>query len=264
MIAHRLTGNPDGPPLLLLNGGMMTIAAWEPIAAPLGERYRVVRCDFRGQLLSPGEPEPRLEAHVADLVALLNLLGTGRIHVAGASFGALIGLLFAALHPERVASVAALTATEQITPEMWEGTARLREAALAAVDGGDGGVVYDLLIPQTYSPGYLETNAAALALYRRQIAALPTVWFQGLVGILGALEGLDLRPVLPRIQSPALIVGAGEDRIFPPEHSWALAKVIPGAHLAMIPGAPHGAVVESAGRIVEILRDFLDSLDPLP
>lgn len=260
MIAHRLTGSPEGPPLLLLNGGMMTIAAWEPIAAPLGERYRVVRCDFRGQLLSPGEPEPRLEAHVADLAALLDHLGIARIHVAGASFGALVGLPFAALHPERVASIAALTATEQITPEMWEGTARLREAALAAVDGGDGGVVYDLLIPQTYSPGHLEINAGGLALYRRQIAALPPVWFRGLAGILGALEGLDLRPVLPRIQAPALVVGAGEDRIFPPEHSWALAKAIPGAHLAMIPGAPHGAVVQCAARIVEILRDFLDPL----
>lgn len=260
MIAHRLTGSPEGPRLLLLNGGMMTIAAWEPIAAPLGERYRVVRCDFRGQFLSPGEPEPRLEAHVADLAALLDFLGIDRIHVAGASFGALTGLLFAAMHPERVTSMTAITATEQVTPEMWEGTARLREAALAAAEGGDGGVVFDLLIPQTYSPAYVETNGAALALYRRQIAALPAVWFRGLAGILSALEGLDLRPILPRIQAPALVVGAGEDRIFPPEHSWALAKGIPGAHLAMIPGAPHGAVVEESARVVEVLRDFLDPI----
>jgi 3-oxoadipate enol-lactonase len=260
MIAHRLTGNPEGPPLLLLNGGMMSIAAWEPIAAPLGERYHVVRCDLRGQLLSPGEPEPRLEAHVADLAALLDHLGIERIHLAGASFGALVGLFFAAMHPERVTSVAAVTATEQVTSEMWEGTLRLREAALAAAEGGDGAVVFDLLIPQTYSPAYLETNAAALSLYRRQIAALPPVWFRGLAGILSSLEGLDLRPVLPRIQAPALVAGAGEDRVFPPEHSWALAKGIPGAHLAMIPGAPHGAIVEESARVVEILRDFLDPL----
>ena len=260
MIFHRLTGNPEGPPLLLLNGGMMTIAAWEPVAAPLGERYRVVRCDFRGQLLSPGEPEPRLEAHVADLAALLDHLGIERLHVAGASFGALAGLLFAAMHPERAVSMTAITATEQITPEMWAGTARLREAALAAAAGGDGGVVYDLLIPQTYSPSYLETNAAALALYRRQMASLPPVWFRGIAGILSSLEGLDLRPHLPRIQAPALVIGAAEDRIFPTEHSWALAKAIPGAHLAMIPGAPHGVVVEDPARVVEILRDFLDPL----
>jgi pimeloyl-ACP methyl ester carboxylesterase len=260
MIAHRITGNPDGPPLLLLNGGMMTIAAWEPVAAPLGERYKVIRCDFRGQLLSPGEPEPRFSAHVDDVVALLDALRIERVHVAGASFGAFAALLLAALHPGRVASVSAVTAAERVTPGMWEDSARLRDAALAAAGGGDGGVVFDLLIPATYTPAYLETNAATLALYRRQIALMPPVWFKGVAGILSALNGLDLRPVLPRIEAPALVVGAGEDRIFPPEHSWALGKAIPGAKLVMLPGAAHGVVVEEAARVAEVLRDFLDPL----
>ncbi|HSK74826.1 MAG TPA: alpha/beta fold hydrolase [Thermoanaerobaculia bacterium] len=260
MIAHRVTGNPSGPPLLLLNGGLMTIAAWEPIAAPLGESWKVIRCDFQGQLLSPGEPEPRLQAHVDDVIALLDELRIERTHVAGASFGALVGLLLAAGHPERVASISAITATERILPEMWESSARLRDAALAAADGGDGGVVYDLLIPATYSPSYLEANAATLALYRRQIALMPAVWFRGVVGILSALEGLDLRPVLPRIEAPALVVGAGEDRVFPPEHSWALGTSIPGAKLVMLPGAAHGAIVEEPARVAEMLREFLEPL----
>ena len=260
MIAHRITGNPDGPPLLLLNGGMMTIPAWEPIAAPLGETWKVIRCDFRGQLLSPGEPEPRLEAHGDDLIALLDGLRIERAHVAGASFGALVGLLLAAGHPERVASISAITATERILPRMWEGSARLRDAALAAADGGDGGAVFDLLIPQTYSPAYLEANAATLAQYRRQISLMPSIWFRGIAGILSALEGVDLRPLLPRIEVPALVVGAGEDRIFPPEHSWALGTTLPGAKLVMLPGAAHGVVVEEPARVAEALREFLGPL----
>lgn len=260
MIAHRVTGNPDGPPLLFLNGGMMTIAAWEPIAAPLGETWKVIRCDFRGQLLSPGEPEPRLGAHVDGLIALLDGLRIERAHVAGASFGALVGLLLTAGHPERVASISAITATERILPDMWEGSARMRDAALAAADGGDGGVVFDLLIPQTYSPAYLEANAATLALYRRQIALMPPVWFRGIARILEALEGVDLRSVLPCIEVPALVVGAGEDRIFPPEHSWALGTAIPGAKLVMLPGAAHGVVVEEPARVAEVLRGFLEPL----
>lgn len=260
LIAHRLTGKDAGPPLLLLNGGMMTIAAWEPVAAPLGEAYRVVRCDFRGQLFSPGVPEPRLEAHVADVVALLDALGIERTHVAGTSFGGLVGLLLAALHPERVASVAAVTVTDRVTPEMWEGTVLLREAALAAASGGDGGAVYDLLIPATYSPAYLEANAAALVLYRRQVAALPAIWFEGVAGILSALEGLDLTPHAPRIQAPTLVLAAGEDRIFPPEHSRVLAEAIPNARLTIVAGAPHGFAVEQPAAVVEALLGFLDGL----
>ncbi|MRR12138.1 alpha/beta hydrolase, partial [bacterium] len=46
VLAHRVDGRGD--PLLLLNGGMMSLSAWEELARPLAERYRVVRCDFRG------------------------------------------------------------------------------------------------------------------------------------------------------------------------------------------------------------------------
>ena len=202
LLAHRVTGNPDGPPLFLLNGGLMTMAAWEKIAAPLEDAFRIVRCDFRGQLFSPGVPEPRLEPHAEDLVALLDALEIERIHAAGTSFGALVALRLAALHPERVASVIAITATEKVTPELWAASARVRDACLEAVAGGDGGRVYDLVIPATYSPEYLEANAATLALYRRQVGLLPAAWYAGLAPIIGVLEGLDLTPYLPLIQAP--------------------------------------------------------------
>ncbi|HEY7214564.1 MAG TPA: alpha/beta hydrolase, partial [Thermoanaerobaculia bacterium] len=192
LLAHRLTGNPDGPPLLFLNGGMMTISSWERIAAPLGDSYRIVRCDLRGQLLSPGEPAPSLDAHVADVIALLDFLGVDRVHAAGTSYGALVALRFAILHPERAASVIAIATTERITPEHWEGTVEVRAAALAAAAGGDGGQVLDLIFPVTYSPEYLEANAAVLAAHRHQTSLLPPIWFRGLARILSSLEGLDL------------------------------------------------------------------------
>ena len=139
MLTYRTDGH--GEPVLLLNGGMMTFTAWEPIAVALAPRFQVVRCDFRGQLLSPGEPEPSLEAHVRDLVELIDGLELDRVHVVGTSYGGLVGLLFAALHPERTASVTAIAATGRITPEFWESTARCRELALEAAEGGVGGLV---------------------------------------------------------------------------------------------------------------------------
>ncbi len=260
LLTHRVTGNPDGPPVFLLNGGLMTMAAWEKIAVALEDAYRVVRCDFRGQLFSPGVPEPRLEFHAEDLVALLDSLGIERIHATGTSFGALVALRLAALHPERVASVIAITATEKVTPELWESSAAVRDACLEAIAGGaggDGGRVYDLIIPVTYSPEYLEANAAALAFYRRQVALLPAAWYQGLAPIIGVLEGLDLTPFLPWIQAPTLIVAGERDVMFPLEHSQALAAAIPHARLEIVPGGSHGLVIEQPEKTVEILRAFL-------
>lgn len=258
ILGHRITGNLDGPPLLLLNGGMMTMGAWEPVAASLGEDFRVIRCDFRGQIFSPGEPEPNLEAHVADVIALLDGLGIDRVHVAGTSFGGFVAVKLAALHPGRVASITVIAAGERITPDLWEGSAKTREAALAAAAGtGDGGRVLDHVLPATYSPGYLEANAGLLGTHRRQTALLPRIWFLGIAGILSSLEGLDLTPDLPRIQCPALIVAGEEDRMFPLEHSQALASGIPGARLVVVPGGSHGMVIERPNEVAEILRGFL-------
>jgi pimeloyl-ACP methyl ester carboxylesterase len=234
------------------------MAAWEPIAGALSESFRVVRCDLRGQILSPGEPEPRIEAHVEDVIALLDHLGIERVHLVGTSFGALVALRLAAFRPERAASISVIGATDRITPEVWEGSVRAREAALAAASGaGDGGRVLDLILPVTYTPRYLEAFREVLAAHRAQVAALPDVWFLGTARILSALEGLDLTSILPDIQAPALVVAGEEDRMFPPERSRALAAAIPGARLEILPGASHGMVIERPFEVAALLRDFL-------
>lgn len=255
MLTHRIDG--EGEPVLLLNGGMMSIGAWEPIAAALAPRFRVVRCDFRGQLQSPGVPEPDLEFHVRDLIELLDGLGLERVHLAGTSYGGLVGLLLAALHPERAASVIAIAATGRITPEFWESTARCRELALEAAAGGDGGRVLEYILPETYTPEYLKKQATALEFHRRWVAALPEVWFRGVAAILASVEGVDLTPRLGEIRCPALIVAGELDAMFPPEQSRALAGAIPDARLETVPGAPHGMVVENPDAVARLLLDFL-------
>ena len=260
ILGHRITGNLDGPPVLLLNGSMMTMGAWEPVAAPLGETYKVIRCDFRGQIFSLGESEPRLEAHVADVVALLDELGLQRIHAVGTSFGGLVATRLAALHPERVASLAAITTADRIDPDLWEGSAQVRDAALEAAAGGDGGKVLDLVLPVTYSPEYLAANAELLAAHRRQTALLPAGWYRGIAAIISSLEGLDLTPYLSSIRCPTLVLAAEKDQMFPLERSRALAAGIPGARFEVVPGGSHAIVIEKPAEVARILKEFLASV----
>jgi len=253
VLAHRVTG--DGVPLVLLNGGLMTIASWEPIAAPLERRFRVVRCDFRGQLLSPGVPPGSLDGNADDVARLLDELGIPDAHVAGASYGAEVAMILAARHPTRVRSLAVVTATDRLEAAGHEGARRLREAARAAAAGGDGGRVLDLLVPGTFSAAYQEKKRDALAARRRQVASLPTAYFEGLDGLLAALERLDLRDVLPRISCPTLVLAADGDLTFPTERSRALAAAIHGARLLVVPGS-HGLVVEDPARVATALEGF--------
>ena len=259
VLAHAVDGG--GPPLLLLNGGLMTYAAWEPLAAPLARTCRVIRCDFRGQWLSPGEPPDTLDGHAADLAELLDDLGDTSVHVAGASFGALVGLVMAARMPSRVRSLVAMTATDRITPDMAEGASALRAACRDAAAGGDGRRVFDLINEATWSPSFRSAQAALLAARREQIGLLPRSWFAGLERLMAPLDGLDLRPLLPSIACPTLVVGGDIDLTFPVEHSRALAAGIRGSRLEVMPGGSHGLCIEQAPRVVEMIGTFVREID---
>ena len=157
LITHQSVGRGD--PVVLLNGGMMTMAMWEPIAAVLQPSYQVIRCDFRGQLLSPGPPPASIGAHAADVVAVLDALDVTRAHLVGTSFGGLVGIALAATCPSRVRSLVAGTTTAHLSEDEWKAALPLLEACRAAAAGeGDGGRIVDLIAPSTYSPRFRHSS----------------------------------------------------------------------------------------------------------
>jgi pimeloyl-ACP methyl ester carboxylesterase len=259
ILTHVVEG--AGPPVVLLNGGLMSIRAWDPVAARLTTRWRVVRCDFRGQFASPGTPPPDLAGHAADLVALLDHLGIARAHLAGTSFGALVALVAAAQAPAHVASVVALTATDYIEHDQGAGLDALARLAEEAAAGGDGVRLFDALEPFTFSPDYRERHASAMAARRAAIAQLPRSYYAGLRGLLSALRGADLRPVLPRVPCPVLVAAAGEDLTFPPARSAALAAGLPDGRLEILPGAAHGVAVERPEDVAALIDRFVTAVE---
>ena len=234
MTIHH-TADGAGPPLLLLNGIAMTAASWQPVAAPLADHFTVVRCDLRGQLMSPGSP----------------------VHVLATSFGGAVGALLAARHPDRVRSLLSIASADGFTDVMADEVARWREATVRSLEGTDRGVLSDILEPVVYSAAYVEAHSEERVLRRQQIAALPTQWFEGLIGLLDSAESFSLRAELGSIRCPTLIVAAGLDGFIPLERCRALAEVIPGAGFRVIEGAGHAVVVEQPETVVDLALEFL-------
>jgi pimeloyl-ACP methyl ester carboxylesterase len=258
-LTHRIEG--DGPPVVLLNGGMMTFPSWEMVAARLRLRYRLLRFDFRGQLLSP-RTSPRtatasLAEHASDLAALLEEAGWQSAHLIGASFGAEVALELAARRPELVRSLVVITAMDRETPEFRRGSDEMRAELARRLAGGESLRFYDLLVDSVYSAGYREAEAATLAVRRAQTDLLPRAWFEGVDDLLAALEEFDLTPLLGRIRCPVLALIAAEDRIMDGERARALAAAI-GAEVAVHPTAGHGLVVEDPAWVAAACLEFLD------
>jgi 3-oxoadipate enol-lactonase len=256
VLFHRTDG--DGEPVLLLNGVAMTVPSWEFIAGRISERYRVTRCDFRGQLMTPVPPPPDITDHADDVAALLEHLELDSVHVIGTSFGGVIGTLVASRHPQRVRSLVTIASADGFDEVMADEVARWRDACVASLEGGDRGHLSDILEPVVYSPAYVESHLEERVVRRRQIASLPDEWFRGLIGLLDTAHSLRLRDELVGVRCPILVIAAELDAFVPLDRARGLASAIDGAKFEVIEGSGHAVVVEQPDRIVDLCLDFLE------
>ncbi|HLW37484.1 MAG TPA: alpha/beta hydrolase [Candidatus Eremiobacteraceae bacterium] len=101
-----------GPPVLLIHGwGGRARRQWHKTIAALHRHYHFYALELRGHGHSQEVRDPDYDWQdlVDDCEALRSLAGCERWTVVGYSFGGLVGLHYAALYPERVAAVCAVS-----------------------------------------------------------------------------------------------------------------------------------------------------------
>lgn len=247
-----------GDPLVLLNGIAMTAVSWEVVARPLAKHYRVIRCDFRGQLMTPVAPPENFADHADDVTALLDYLRIEKAHLVGTSFGGVVGTLVAARHPDRVRSLTTIASADGFDEVMADEVARWRTACVASLESSDRGHLSDILEPVVYSPAWVEKHMAERAQRRAQISALPDQWFRGLIGLLDSAHSLRLSEELERVRCPTLVIAAELDGFVPLDRARGLAEAIDGASFVSIEGAGHAVVVEQPQRVADLCLEFLN------
>ncbi len=257
VIAHRVDGS--GPPLLLLNGIAMSTASWGPVAETLGENFQVIRCDLRGQLLSPGTAHPDPADHASDIVALLDHLDIGSVDVVGTSFGGVVAAMLAAHFPDRVRTLISIASTYSFDASMAIELARWRRACEEVLEGASAIVLAEVLESVAYSEGYLEKHQNEREAARAAMEGLPSRWFSDLIKLLDSAGNFDHSEDFGRIRCPTLIVAAELDGLIPRKDCGALAEIIPGADFKVIPGGGHAVVVEQPETVVDLIRSFLRS-----
>jgi pimeloyl-ACP methyl ester carboxylesterase len=96
-------GSAQSPAVLAVHGITSTSFAWLAVAAALAGDITLIAVDLRGRGDSGSLPGPfGLDAHVEDLVAVLDALALPQAVVLGHSMGAYIAARLGARHPDRV------------------------------------------------------------------------------------------------------------------------------------------------------------------
>jgi pimeloyl-ACP methyl ester carboxylesterase len=107
------TGPLDGTPVVLLHGFPQRATSWSGVTERLNEQgLRTYALDQRGY--SPGaRPSSRfayrVEGLVSDVLALIDRIGPGPVHLVGHDWGAAVAWSVAAGHPDRISSLTAVS-----------------------------------------------------------------------------------------------------------------------------------------------------------
>jgi 3-oxoadipate enol-lactonase len=248
---HFVDSGGVGEAVLLVHAIGCDLRMWDSLARALEDRYRVIRIDVRGHGQSPVAPRPySLEALADDVAALLDGLGVARTHWVGLSMGGMIGQAFALGHPERLGKLVIANSTSSYGPDgrkNWE-------ARIKMVEDGGVAAIRDMVAARYFSDAFRAAQPAVVDEVMRRFVETPA---QGYLGCCDAIAALDYSKDLARITAPTLVIAGGADAGTPPAMSEAIAKAIPKAKLAVIPGAAHLSAVEKPGEFNALVREFL-------
>lgn len=104
LAVYRL--GPPAPLVLAIHGITANSQTWVPVSRALRGRVGLAAVDLRGRGDSGGLPGPfGIEAHVRDMIAVLDAHGLERALIVGHSLGAYIASALATAHPDRVAGL---------------------------------------------------------------------------------------------------------------------------------------------------------------
>jgi 3-oxoadipate enol-lactonase len=247
---HTVSGPADAPPLVLGNSLGTDLHMWDALVQQLGDRFRIVRFDHRGQGASDVPEGPYDIADLGeDVVALLDELEIDAAAFCGVSIGGMVGLWLGAHAPERVTRLIVCCSSAYPAPkETWaERAATVREA------GGTAPIV-DAVVARWVTPPFAAAHPEVVTELKDMLRASPA---DGYAACCGVLEHLDLRPDLERVRAPTLVVAGAGDHALPPEHSEQIAHGIPGARYELLDPGAHIPMVERPEAVAALILEHL-------
>lgn len=227
----------------------------EAFPAALARDHRVLAFDNRGTGRSSRvERAFSLRDLADDAVALLDSLGIERAHVAGISMGGMIAQRVAAQHPDRVERLVLVSTHVGGLRVFWPHARAVR--VLFPEPGTPAAQIVRARMAGIAAPGFADQNPDTVdAIVASALGAptpLRTYRYQ-----LQAILRDDRHPLLRRIRAETLVVHGDADPLVPVDNGRLLARRIPHAHLAVLPGCGHLAMWEQPAALCRVVTEFL-------
>jgi pimeloyl-ACP methyl ester carboxylesterase len=233
-----------GEPLVLIHGGTVTCGMWQPYLPAFASHFRVITPDSRahGRTDNPtGELSYALMAE--DIAAFIRALNLDRPLVVGYSDGGQIALELGMRFP-------GLTRALVVGAAWYKFTDQYQNWLIAA--GLETPGVVDFKRIEAHNPGWVKYMQASHTRpgdpdhWQALLTQIARMWWE-------PLQYTD--EDFLKIREPMLILQGDRDEIVELEQALEMYRIIPGAELAILPGANH--MTPNPPLMTEVVLDFL-------
>jgi pimeloyl-ACP methyl ester carboxylesterase len=234
---YEIHGN--GPPLLLLHGGLSSIPVWPEAIAFFSRGYEVIAPEQMGHGRTADDPSRLMDYHAMaeDTVELLRQLRIERVFVLGHSDGGDVGLDLAINHPGLVRKLAVTGAN--FTP-------------MPPPPPGEGHRMTADHIPKFIREPYERLSPDGPAHWPVLFERVSRMW---------STQPNFTPAQLAAITAPTLVI-AGDHDFVSPEYTVRLWRAIPGAELWIAANSTHGLPTMRADLFNRIVDGFFH--EPVP
>jgi len=241
-LAYATSG--QGPPLVKASNWLTHLdfewgsPIWRHWWESLSEHHRVVRYDERGNGMSQRDvPNVNFDTWVQDLETVVDAAELDRFALLGISRGAPIAIAYAVEHPERVSRLVlyggfAAGLNHTGTPAELE--ARRALSSLIRLGWGLNNPAFAKVFTCRFIPRATPAHEAWLDELQR-VSTSP----ENAAHLMQTDDDIDVRPLLPQVRVPTLVIHCDDDRAVLPEQGRELAASIPGARYVSLPSSNH-------------------------
>ena len=262
-LAYAMTGN--GPPLVKASNWLTHLdfewgsPIWRHWYTALSLHHRLVRYDERGNGMSQRDvSDVSFDTWVRDLETVVDAAGLDRFPLLGISRGGAIAIAYAVKHPERVTQLvlygAFAAGLKHVgTPQQLE--ARHALASLLRLGWGLNNPAFCRTFTCRFIPEATPEHDQWFDELQR-VSTSPA----NAARLMERDDDIDVRPLLPQVKTPTLVIHCDRDQAVPPEKGRLLAAGIPGARYVSLPSANHLMLEEEPAwsLFLEELGLFLD------
>lgn len=223
----------EGPPTLLIHGGLGSISNFKKIIPELSNHLRLLAIDSPGHGRSQSIDSLSYKILAEYFVDLIYTLNLNKVNVIGYSDGAIVGMLMAHMAPYKIEKLVFGAGALGPKASKPEGLQMLQS-------------ITPEILPEDFSNSYKAKSPNPdnweKFVYDSKKMWLNEIWIP--------------KEIVPKIECKVLVLYGDRDQFIPLSHSFEIYEELPNAELSILPNTGH-EIFNKPKSVNPILIDFL-------